>query len=122
MGTIGKACIVPEILGEAQFSYHLFRVRPDQSKCLSAFLSATINHSGTFLEQLTKFSHGAIMAGLKTSDLKEVKFLIPPIDLQHEYIAMVNKLENYLKLLQGSYQEENNLFDSLLQRAFRGEL
>ena len=122
MGTIGHACVVPSIVGESRFSYHLFRVRPDSSKCLPGFLSATITRSGTFLSQLERLSHGAIMSGLKTADLKEVRFLIPPMALQKQYLKIVSKSEEALERQIEKMSIEENLFNSLLQRAFRGDL
>ena len=64
MGTIGRACVVPQGISDGRISYHLFRVRPDKEKYLPEFLAATICRSGTFQMQLRTLSHGAIMAGL----------------------------------------------------------
>jgi type I restriction enzyme, S subunit len=122
MGTIGHACVIPDNFEEARFSYHLFRIRPNQSKCLPGFLSATITWSGTFLTQLERLSHGAIMAGLKTADLKEVRFLIPPINLQKQYLRVVEHTEKLLENQKKRIKIEDNLFNSLLHYAFRGEL
>lgn len=122
MGTIGHACVVPQFLGEARFSYHLFRVRPNPNKCLSGFLASTITWSGTFLTQLERLAHGAIMAGLKTADLKEVRFLVPPVDLQKQYLKIVAKTEELLENQKKRLMSDDALFNSLLQRAFRGEL
>ena len=63
MGTIGRACVVPEDYGECRISYHLFRIRPNKDKCLPQFLAATISRSGTFQTQLERLAHGAIMSG-----------------------------------------------------------
>lgn len=122
MGTIGHACVVPPITGEARFSYHLFRVRPHPGKCLPGFLASTITRSGTFLAQLERLAHGAIMAGLKTADLKEVRFLVPPIELQKQYLEIVNRTEKLLENQKQRTMNDDELFNSLLQRAFRGEL
>lgn len=34
MGTIGRACVVPETFTGGRFSYHLFRIRPDIARCV----------------------------------------------------------------------------------------
>lgn len=122
MGTIGHACVVPQGFREARFSYHLFRVRPNPSRCLSGFLASTIAWSGTFLTQLERLAHGAIMAGLKTADLKEVRFLVPPVDLQKQYLKIVFETEKLLENQKKGMTGDEALFNSLLQRAFRGEL
>jgi type I restriction enzyme, S subunit len=122
MGTIGHACVIPRGIEDARISCHLFRIRSNPDKCLPGFLAATITRSGTFMHQLQKLSHGAIMSGLKTGDLKEVRFLIPPIELQQEYLRLVKQTEQSIYNQNQALEEENNLFNSLLQKAFRGEL
>lgn len=122
MGTIGRACVVPESILNGIISYHLFRVRPNPLKCLPEFLASTICRSGTFQTQLKMFSHGAIMDGLSTANLKNVKFLIPPIELQKKYVDFVQKTEATILKLEASKESFDNLFQSLQQRAFKGEL
>jgi type I restriction enzyme S subunit len=122
MGTIGRACVVPEHVLDGVISYHLFRVRPNPLKCLPEFLSSTICRSGTFQIQLKMFSHGAIMDGLSTANLKNVKFLVPPLELQKKYVDFVKRTEAVILKFEKSKENIENLFQSLQQRAFKGEL
>lgn len=122
MGTIGRACVVPRDIKEGRISYHLFRVRPDPAKCLPEFLASTICRSGTFQAQLRTLSHGAIMAGLSTGDLKAVKFLTPPISLQEKYVTLVSTIERVIDKEKESLEKLEALFSSIQQRAFSGEL
>ncbi len=122
MGTIGRACVVPDEISEGCISYHLFRVRPDRKKCLPEFLSATICRSGTFQNQLNRLAHGAIMSGLSTTMLKEIVFLLPPIDMQKKYVSYVKLIEKEISAMNKSSGEHNKLFASLQHRAFKGEL
>lgn len=122
MGTIGKACVVPPGMGEARISYHLFRIRVDKSKCLPEFLAATITHSGTFMHQLNRRAHGAIMAGLNTMMLREVQFLIPEIEHQRKYLKTVQAMLSISNKSKKATEDTNALFEGLSQRAFRGEL
>jgi len=121
MGTIGKACVVPEDFPASRFSYHLFRIRPDPQKCLSEFLAATISKSGIFLRQLQDKAHGAIMDGLSTQDLRSVRFPIPTIGMQSEFVRRVRAIDE-MKRRSGSEPGVDDLFASLQQLAFRGEL
>jgi len=122
MGTIGEACVVPEGVEEARISYHLFRIRPDPSKCLPEFLAATIFQSGTFLVQLKNMAHGAIMDGLSTSNLRDVILLIPPITEQIKYVDVVKKSEKLMESQKETVIASDTLFNSLLQRVFNGDL
>jgi type I restriction enzyme, S subunit len=122
MGTIGRACVVPETFTGGRFSYHLFRIRPDIARCVPEFLAATISKSGTFQTQLRNYAHGAIMDGLNTTDLKAVQFLVPPIRLQREFVAAVAAIEKLRASQRASLAELDALFATLQYRAFRGEL
>jgi type I restriction enzyme S subunit len=122
MGTIGRSCVVPEGYGDARISYHLFRVRPNPQICLPEFLSETISRSGSFQSQLRKLAHGAIMAGLSTSDLKQVRFLIPPLEQQVEFLQRFKSLECQSVKMLAHQAYLDTLFSSLQQRAFRGNL
>ncbi|ADE16973.1 restriction modification system DNA specificity domain protein (plasmid) [Nitrosococcus halophilus Nc 4] len=122
MGSIGRACVVPKGIGKARISYHLFRIRTNPDKCLPEFLAATICRSGTFQHQLRRLAHGAIMDGLSTSILKEIVFLLPPVEMQLHYLNVVRKVERNLIKINHSAENANILFSSLTHRAFRGEL
>jgi type I restriction enzyme S subunit len=122
MGTIGRACVVPVEIKEARISYHLFRVRPNPQKCLPEFLSASVCRSGTFQSQLSLMAHGAIMDGLSTSNLREIRFLLPPVSRQEEYVRIVKQVERGLNTNNRALSEAEGFFGSLIQRAFRGEL
>ena len=122
MGTIGRACVVPADFVGGRFSYHLFRIRPDQGRCLPKFLVSTIVYSGSFQEQLAKLAHGAIMDGLSTGDLKAVRFLLPPFAIQERLNAQFAELEAARGHATAAAQQLDSLFAALQHRAFRGEL
>ena len=121
MGTIGRACVVPEHFPISRFSYHLFRIRPDVRKCLPEFLAATISKSGIFMRQLREQAHGAIMDGLSTQDLRSVKFPIPAIERQAEFVRQVKATDRLRQRLE-SKPLVSDIFACLQHRAFRGEL
>jgi type I restriction enzyme S subunit len=62
------------------------------------------------------------MAGLNTTDLKAVQFLVPPIQLQREFVAAVATIEKLRASHRASLAELDALFATLQHRAFRGEL
>jgi len=122
MGTIGHACVVPPTVIEARITYHLFRIRVDSAKCLPEFLAASIARSGTFMSQLERMAHGAIMSGLKTDDLKQVRFLIPPPGLQKKYVQIIRRVDELTQRGERLVVTTRELSDSLVQRAFQGSL
>lgn len=62
------------------------------------------------------------MANINAQELQSIKILIPPIELQDQFAQIVDKTEALKAQYQSSLQELENLYASLSQRAFRGEL
>ena len=54
--------------------------------------------------------------------LRELKIPCPPIELQNEFTAIVEKTRKVLSRFEIIGQADHNLFSTLTQRAFRGEL
>lgn len=51
-----------------------------------------------------------------------LKFPIPPLNLQNQFAEIVEKVEKIKERQKVSTKEINNLFNSLIQKAFKGEL
>ena len=62
------------------------------------------------------------MANINAQELQNIKILIPPIELQTQFAHIVEKTETLKSQYQQSLQELENLYGSLSQKAFRGEL
>ena len=54
--------------------------------------------------------------------IKDIEIILPPLDLQNEFAQKVEKIEQQKQLLEQSLMELENNFNSLMQRAFKGEL
>jgi type I restriction enzyme S subunit len=50
------------------------------------------------------------------------KVVLPPIELQNQFAETVHKIQSQKEIIQKSLKELKNNFNSLMQRAFRGEL
>jgi type I restriction enzyme S subunit len=64
----------------------------------------------------------AARANLSLSDLRNLKIPFPPLELQTQFAQIVEKTEALKSQYQQSLQELEQLYGSLSQRAFRGEL
>ena len=62
------------------------------------------------------------MANINAQELQDIKILKVPIDLQNQFAEHVQQFEKQKQLAQQSLQKSEELFNSLLQRAFKGEL
>lgn len=75
-----------------------------------------------FQADLFRNTTGSSAKGIRSAKLKKIKVPVPPIDLQLSFTKFIEKID-----LQKIYQEKEIveleiLFQSLLQRAFKGEL
>ena len=99
---------------------HIFSVRiNDKNKIRPEFLSAVIasQRGKRYFLKVGKQTTG--IATINKSVLSEFNPFIPPIEIQDEFIASVNKANRIKQLFS---KGEFNLFNSLSQKAFSGEL
>ncbi len=62
------------------------------------------------------------MANINAQELKSIKILCPPAQLQNKFAEIVEKIELMKTKYQGSLFELEKLYGSVSQRAFRGEI
>jgi type I restriction enzyme S subunit len=62
------------------------------------------------------------MDGLNLTIIRKIKLKLPPIELQNKFGEIFEKTEALKIQYQQSLQELENLYGSLSQRAFKGEL
>jgi len=54
--------------------------------------------------------------------IRNLNIMIPPISLQNKFVEIVERVEEIKKHQENSTTEIDNLFDALIQKAFKGEL
>jgi len=67
-------------------------------------------------------SSGATVKGIKIEHITKLKVNLPEIDLQNQFAERVQAIEAQKAQAQASLAGAEDLFNSLLQRAFKGEL
>lgn len=121
-GNVGKCSLFPEVLSKGIIHSDVLRIRTDKAKMLPVFLLFQLKFSKHVETQINAVSKGAIMAGINVGKLKHIKIHLPPITLQAQFAQIVEKTEALKTQYQQSLQELENLYGSLSQRAFKGEL
>lgn len=71
---------------------------------------------------LNKYATGAAQPGLNVGTLVELEVINVPINLQNQFAERVQKIEIQKAQAQASLEKSEELFNSLLQRAFSGEM
>lgn len=122
MGTIGRSAVIPDDIPLAINTKHLAAITVDKKLAHPVFLSYSIRSDPFILNQFKNKDRGAIMSGLNLTIIKETKLRHPPIELQNQFAAIVEKVEGIKARYQQSLAELENLYGVLSQRAFKGEL
>lgn len=65
---------------------------------------------------------GAIMEAITKEQLEKFNIILPPIQLQNQFAERVAVIEEQKAISQKSLEKSEELFNSLLQKAFKGEL
>ena len=75
-----------------------------------------------FLFQATSRKSGSAIRRIVLKDLKKTKIALPPMELQNQFAERLKAIDAQKAQAQQSLQKSQELFNSLLQKAFKGEL
>jgi type I restriction enzyme, S subunit len=107
----------------AAYASYLIRVRLLRSDIVSPlFVSFIFNYKSYRNRVLREARTTAGNYNLNTQGLKGFEIIIPPITLQNQFAERIQLIEAQKQQAQASLQKAEDLFNSLLQRAFKGEL
>ncbi|MDJ0843533.1 restriction endonuclease subunit S [Crocosphaera sp.] len=119
---LGKLAIVPEGAKKGIINQALLKISLDQSKITNNFFTFHFRHQN-FRDTFFAANRGSGVPNFPPiKDFKTFPFIVPPIDIQNQFELKIKKIKNYQQHINQSLQESENLFNSLLQRAFKGEL
>jgi type I restriction enzyme S subunit len=122
MGTIGRSAVIPEDIPLAINTKHLAAITLNREIANPIFLSYSIHSSPFILNQFKSKNRGAIMSGLNLGIIKETKLKRPPINLQNQFAAIVEKVESIKSQFRQNLADLEALYGALTQKAFKGEL
>lgn len=71
---------------------------------------------------LNKNKRGGTQKFLSLTDIRNMEIPLPPRDLQDKFSEIVKKIDSQKSILHKSLRELEKNFNSLMQRAFKGEL
>lgn len=73
-------------------------------------------------EDLRNLGRGGSQPNLNTSLIKSYKLIFPPMELQNKFVDFTKQVDKLKFEMENSLKELENNFNSLMQRAFNGEL
>ncbi len=119
---LGRGAIWRGVISDCIYQNHIFRVRANRkiiNPVFLSFLTASAYGKEYFLKA-AKQTTG--IASINSTQLKQFPVIIPKLPKQNQFADIVQKTEALKAHYQTSLQELENLYDSLSQKAFKGEL
>ena len=118
---VGKTGIITDNI-ERVIAGYLIRVRVNPDLANPYYIWAHLNSKWgkLTLEGMCKSIVG--MANINAQELQDIKILKTPVDLQNEFAERVQAIEAQKGQAQQGLAKAEELFNSLLQRTFKGEL
>ena len=89
--TFGKCSIVPDDVGKCVLHPCLIRIRLDKSEVDEKFFKIYTNESSLFLEEIVNTSNSTTIEVIYGVTLKDVKFVIPPLEEQNQIVDYLDR-------------------------------
>jgi type I restriction enzyme S subunit len=118
-GSLGRIAFYKNekiILGK---SVCYFNVIPEEANKIFIFHLLKSNY---FINYAHNQSTGSTIKNVSLKTMRSLPVLCPPIDLQNKFASIFEKAEKVKEQYKESLKELENLFGSLSQKAFKGEL
>ena len=116
--TIGKIGLVRDVLERATINPVVVILRPKVSPYFLLYL--LLNKS--ILNKIIEINSGSAQPMITQNSMNEYQFINPPLELQNQFAERVAMIEAQKQQAQLELAKSEELFQSLLQRAFKGEL
>lgn len=121
--SVARSCIVPKEVLPARVNQHVSIVRCKQDVIQPMFLCRLFtNESYQKLLWSIATSGGATREAITKQQEEELNVIVPPIEFQHQFAEFVKQVDKLKFEMEQSLIELENNFNSLMQRAFKGEL
>lgn len=119
-GEIGRCAVVTKKEDGYLCGTGSIYIRP--TKDLNPIFLYNIISSASMRKVLENSAKGITMKNLNSGIIEKLKIPVPSVELQTQFAQIVEKTEFLKAQYQQSLQELENLYGSLSQKAFRGEL
>lgn len=93
-----------------------------KTEVLSRDFLLRIIYSNFFKNKIEKFSSTSLQPNVSNKQVENIEIFLPPLELQNQFAERVAVIEEQKAIAQKSLEKSESLFNSLLQKAFKGEL
>ena len=102
-------------------STDILPISPNKDKSNKYFIAFLLKHS-YYVELATKLSIGANLPRISPKEIANFDVFCPPLELQEKFASIVQQVEQLREHQSQSKQHIDDLFNVLMQKAFKGDL
>lgn len=118
---IARSCFLPNHIDKAIIVADCMRMRITNHDYNRVFICFYLNFYTTKV-LIGNLSHGSTRTRINLSILKTLEIIKPPIELQNKFASIVEKIETIKEKENKKLKQMNDLHNSLMQKAFKGEI
>ena len=119
---LGKASILQAVKSVVVFDSHVMRLRFSEDRLLPEVFLIWLKTRGGRVRFMREAGRTAVQFNVNAKQISRVQIPLPPIILQREFVGIYKRICLNLDRYEYGRQSTEDLFNSLLQRAFRGDL
>lgn len=120
IGSAGNVYLMPYLNRPVSLGMNQFMIRVNE-KTVNRFIHFILTSPSG--EKLIKSKvQGAVTKSITKDAIREIPIILPPLELQNKFCNLIEELDNKKLKLIKALDEMNNLYNSLIQKAFKGEL
>lgn len=122
MGTVGRSCVIPESIGLALSSKHLWTMTFDKEQILPELVCWQLNHSPWAESWFRRESQGGVMDAIQSQTLKKLKLVVPSPVEQNAIYERYENLNNHIEVNQTSLDKLKLQKSGLMQDLLTGKV
>lgn len=121
MGTVGRCCVVPNDIGEALSSKHVWTISLNKLHYSPYIACIQINYSPWVLNHFAIDEQGGIMASIRSETLRSTLLPVPPPDEMKQIEACLRSICDDLNQKEVLFEKLSALKTALMQDLLTGE-
>ena len=119
---IGKCSIVPKTMNEPTiFECHIIRLKLNLGELVPEYLRF-LTDTTFFRQQVMRNAKTSTMTTIAQDGISQIAIPLPPLSVQEDFCRRVTLMQHQKQLVEDAIDEGHLVFNSLLQKAFKGEL
>ncbi len=121
IGSAGKVYLMPFLNRPVSLAMNQFLLRFDENKVNHIFLYNLLS-TPYMVIKINEKVRGAVTKTITKDAIREINIIVPPVELQNQFVDFVKQVDKLKFEMEKSLKELEDNFNSLMQKAFKGEL